>query len=241
MFNYEFYGECLKILKKSGYSFESFSSEKYSEKYIVYLRHDVDNDFLGAYNLAKIESQNKAKSIFFFLPNHSLYNMLSFECLSLIKKINNMGHEIGIHIDASLFKEHKELVEYTKNTFHYYSDYLPITNIISFHCPTPLILNNNIVIDGFINTYEKRFFKDIKYFSDSNRRKFWKNNFYDSIKKGLSMQFLTHPFWWGHFEQSIYESYNNFSKKMDLYKNRALIRNAEPISIIASWLNQEDN
>ncbi|MBF8984160.1 hypothetical protein IZY60_11485 [Lutibacter sp. B2] len=241
MFTYEFYGSCIKLFKKSGYTFESFSSEKGDKKNIVYLRHDIDNDFLGAYNLAKIEKENGVKSIFFVQPNSDFYNMMSYECMSLIKKIKNMGHEIGLHIDATITKEYEELVDYTNSTFNYYSNYMPISKIISFHQPSSYILNNNIVINGFINTYEKRFFKDIKYFSDSNRRIFWSDSFYDSIEKGLSMQFLTHPFWWAYFEQSIYEAYYNFSKKMDKYVDRSLKRNDGSLSKIASWLNNELN
>lgn len=239
MLTYSFYEDCLNTMKKQGYTFESFASKNYDERYRIYLRHDVDIDFMGAYDLAKIEGENNVSSIFFFQPNNDFYNIMSDECLSIIKKIYDLGHEIGLHIDETLFKGEKEMIQNIKNTFEFYSNYIPVSNVISFHCPSSYILNNNIRIEGFINTYEKRFFEDIKYFSDSNRRIFWKDDFYNSIKEGLSIQFLTHPFWWGHFEQSMYDVYGNFSKKMNLYMDRSLKRSKGSISKLIKWLDQD--
>lgn len=241
MFTYENYNKIITGFLESGYNFRSFCSKDYTALKNIYLRHDVDIDIWGSIELARIEEKNGVNSIFFFQPNAELYNIFSKECSEIIDKINKMGHEIGLHIDAAFFKNQNDLYEYICETHHYYSRYLPLSKVISFHRPAPFILNSEIRIEGFINTYDKAFFKEIIYVSDSNRREFWKQeNWNDALNSKKSLQFLTHPIWWGHYHQSVYEVENNYIQKYVNYSKRALSRVGGSFEQINNWVNGGD-
>ena len=227
MFSYKFYISTINLFLENNYRFLSFKSQEYSEKKIIYLRHDVDNtDIRSVLNLAKIDNMCNVNSIFFFQPNAELYNMFSKECMAIIERVVEMGHEIGLHIDASIFSSIEELGNYINNTYNYYSLYFPLTNIISYHRPASFILNSDITIEGYINVYQEKFFKRIKYFSDSNRREFWKQkDFLSSIENNDSIQFLTHPAWWSEKEMSAHDVFLNYSKELEQYKDDVLSNN----------------
>ncbi len=58
-------------------------------------------------------------------------------------------------------------------------------------------LFTNIIIPDFINTYEDRFFRTIRYYSDSNHRAFYEILIPDiALDSSSSIQLVTHPFWW---------------------------------------------
>ena len=119
MFSYKFYISTINLFLENNYRFLSFKSQEYSEKKIIYLRHDVDNtDIRSVLNLAKIDNMCNVNSIFFFQPNAELYNMFSKECMAIIERVVEMGHEIGLHIDASIFSSIEELGNYINNTYN---------------------------------------------------------------------------------------------------------------------------
>ena len=237
MFTYEFYHQTIVQLLEAGYCFSKFDMNS-NENQTIYLRHDVDIDIWGSLELGNIEQINGVKSIFFFQPNAELYNVFSKECTQIIEKLNLMGHEIGLHIDAALFDKEEELDKYITDSYIYYSKFIPLSKVISFHRPAPFILNSDIKINGFINTYDKKFFKDIAYVSDSNRREFWdQENWKDALAMKKSMQLLTHPIWWGPYNQSVSDAGNNYTQKYVNYCKRALSRTSGSFSIINNWIN----
>ena len=69
------------------------------------IRHDIDFDIKLAHDMALIENELGIVSTFFFLTSCHSYNVLSKESRLLIMKINEMGHEIGLHFDPTLYKE----------------------------------------------------------------------------------------------------------------------------------------
>jgi len=228
MFSYKFYNSILENLKESEYEIISFETKEEIKERKILLRHDVDIDIWGAIELGKIENMNGFKSIFFFQPNAEIYNMLSTECEKIIHDLHTMGHDVGLHIDASKFQTASELNDYIYSCFNYYSLYFPLKRIISFHRPAPFILDGNIQIKEFINVYDEKFTKRIKYCSDSNHRRFWlQKEYLDSINMGHPIQLLTHPIWWGNSKRDleIYEVYERYSNKLNMYKDRALSRN----------------
>ena len=68
---------------------------------------------------------------------------------------------------------------------------------VSMHRPSKWLLNNDLKLNKYVNTYEKRFFKDFKYLSDSRRQ--WREgcicNKID-VNKYDKLHILIHPFWW---------------------------------------------
>ena len=69
------------------------------------LRHDIDFCPLRALRIAQIERKMNIKSTFFFLVNTDFYNLNSYENKNVLKEIVNLGHEIGLHFDASTLKK----------------------------------------------------------------------------------------------------------------------------------------
>lgn len=64
------------------------------------------------------------------------------------------------------------------------------------HRPSKEFLEMNLEIPNVINSYQKKFFKDFKYVSDS--RMFWRENIEEIIEKDdyNKLHILTHPFWY---------------------------------------------
>jgi hypothetical protein len=186
---------------KQSFHFGSFNEE--TKKGKVYLRHDVDIFPENITKFLEIEMAVGVRSIFFLQPNNSFYNILSKEISEIIKSIINKGFEIGLHIDAALLYTHEEVSEETRKLYDFYAGYYPFSKIISLHRPQERNLDN-LTIPGFINTYEERFFKNIRYFADSNRKPFYPN-LIDSLRRdqSTSIQLNVHPFWWDYEHLSI--------------------------------------
>ena len=89
------------------------------------------------------------------------------------------------------------------------------------HRPSKWILDNNIQLDNYINTYSKIYFKEFKYFSDSRRQ--WRE---DCICKKIDvnrydkLHILIHPFWWVDkdidFNKRIFSFIKEKNQKIDL-------------------------
>lgn len=209
-FTFNEYYQILEELKKD-FVFESF--ENFSVKSKIYLRHDLDIMIENIPIMAKVEADMGVHSIFFFQPNNPFYNPLSSDCLSILKKVNDLGHSLGLHIDPSQYESIDQFIDLINTMQRYYSLFLPIDNIVSFHKPPTFILDKDIQIPGIINTYGNSFFKEIRYFSDSNRRSF-KEQLFQSIEEDnkTSIQLVVHPYWWDHNPLNLWELYNRFLK-----------------------------
>lgn len=220
MFTYENYERILKQLVEKGYSFKHFK-EDYNCQGTVFLRHDIDVDLAGALKLSEIENALCVKSIFYFQPNNPFYNPLNEDSVTVFKKIIDNGSCIGLHVDASLFRSKKQIEAYLIQTHAFFSSLFPLEKSFSFHRPSKDLLNN-IIINDFINAYEDRFFKEIRYFSDSNQRDFYDKAFLSALNSFDNMQLLIHPIWWKELDFSFLDIKNFFLEKEQLRTIKAL-------------------
>ena len=204
-FTYKTYDRLLKLLKNQGFTSEKFTN--YSSKNKLYLRHDVDILVEGVLKMAEIEINNGMNSIWFFQPNCEFYNMLSSSTLKIIKTLQEMGHWVGLHIDASIANNLKSLIGIVNDTYRFYSKFMELEPIISFHKP-PKYVREDFQIEGFINVYGKKYFKDIRYFSDSARKEF-EEFLIESLKEDntTSIQLLTHPVWWNYENMDLTQTW----------------------------------
>ena len=204
-FSYVSYEFLLDTLKKTGYIARLIGDSVEGKQ--LYLRHDVDTDYLGVLPLATIEHSLGMQSTWYFLPDCPVYNLFSAEVKNIIHKLDSMGHQLGLHIDASVYKDVDELKEALEYYFKTFSKILPFSKIFSFHRPAEWLLNDiAIYIYGWVNAYQKEFYSDVIYVSDSNRREFWKENRLSSaIEKNKSLTLLTHPLWWKEISYSSEE------------------------------------
>jgi hypothetical protein len=182
------------LFLQNGYRFSFFGD--YNSKGRVFLRHDVDCSITMALEMANFEAGNGLTSTFFIQPDNDFYNPLSQKALENLSRIAELGHKIGLHISPSNCQNQEDLVQYIDRTYNYFSGFFPVDRIFSFHRPGSFDGWRYIEVPGFVNTYHSKYFKEIFYFSDSNRREFISSDLLEAPSTGKSIQFLTHPIWW---------------------------------------------
>lgn len=193
-FTYESYKKLLLKCKELNYSF-SFFNNLNNEKNII-CRHDIDMSLLLAMPIAEIENQLDIKSTYFVLLSTNFYNLFSLENRKILKKIQDYGHEIGLHFDASIYSYNttEELEQFIKKEVKVLETLInkPI-RVISFHRPIKELFN--VKLDFITSAYEPKFFSGYEYISDS--RRFWKDDPYITLQQEpMNIQLLTHPIWY---------------------------------------------
>lgn len=170
----------------------SFSS---NEK-ILTLRHDVDFSLNIALELAKLESSRGFKSTYFILPYNDFYNPLSPTGRKILVEIKNLGHEIGLHWDSSLYDKNTEIA-YRQ----FSAELLALEDILgekiysaSQHVPiaTPFLnVEHLITYEAYSQLVQRKF----TYVSDSLMS--WRDKTpFDLIDSNVNIHFLAHPVWW---------------------------------------------
>ena len=118
--------------------------------------------------------------------SNPIYNVFSKRNKKHIQNIKTFGHDISIHFDFKVGDLKQEI-----DIFESFFDIK--INIISIHRPDLKLLNE---ID-FEHTYLPKYFKDIKYFSDSRGEFSYEHpTESEEFKKRKSIQLLIHPAWW---------------------------------------------
>lgn len=221
-FNLNSYGELLREIHNSGYTFCSF--QDILEKACL-LRHDIDISPKLALKMAKIEYGLGIKSTYFFMIRSPFYNIFSRANNEIVKEILSFGHEIALHYDEGYYKsEGIDLQVLVNDEIDILEKNFNIKiNVVSFHQPSQKIIDNEIKIKQ-INTYDKEFFKDIKYLSDSNM--IFKEDPIDVIKseKYLKIQLLIHPIWWVANGKNTEEKWmNSIKQNFELEQKQILL------------------
>lgn len=197
-FSLEHYSCILNNAFRAGYEFKGFHEPVPGNSMVIFLRHDIDVSVSMAVAMAELEASLGVRSTYFVLPNSPLYNLLEVEVTEILSKIRSMGHWIGLHVDLpnTPLLEGKTIEEATEVLFRSFSALIPFEPVVSYHRPKKEVFG--LTFKSFTNTYENRFFKDIKYLSDS--RKNWREGCpCQAILEGKhqQLQLLTHPVWWG--------------------------------------------
>ena len=131
----------------------------------ILLRHDIDFSLENANLLAKKENELKIKSTYFFMLSSNFYNVFSDHSQKIILDIKKLGHKISLHFDPTVYKKINEGAKIEINTFQ--KLFKTKVDIISIHRPGSFLKNNNQKLGGCSHTYQDKFFKKIKYISDS--------------------------------------------------------------------------
>jgi len=194
-FSYQSYGKLLRDLIANNYECSLIGETKTAGK-LLYLRHDVDTDYLGVLPLAAIEHSLGLRSTWYFLPDCPIYNLFSSDLKWIVRSLAEMDHQIGLHIDATQYENLEEMTSSIESYYEFLSSFLPISRTLSFHRPAPWLLDD-VSIPNWVNAYQKAYYSEVIYVSDSNRRLFWKEErLYTAINENRSLTLLTHPLWW---------------------------------------------
>lgn len=161
-------------------------------------RHDVDFSPHRALALAKLEAEQGVSSTYFILLSSPFYNPLERDTAGLVRQIRHLGHEIGLHFDASIEVEdpvhqlQAEAVLLSSITGS------PV-RIFSLHNPSvssPKIFDSPFA-GGLMNATCGELREQFTYSSDSNG--IWRFRSLHEVVADDHVQCLyalTHPEWW---------------------------------------------
>lgn len=145
-----------------------------------------------------------------------LYNVASVSSRRALLRIQELGHEIGLHFDEAAYAPatRDECVKAILKEKKILSELLD-TDIttVSMHRPSKETLEADLKVPGAVNSYGKTFFRDFKYLSDSRRR--WREPVDEIIESGKygRLHILTHAFWYHDREESIGETVSRFIRR----------------------------
>jgi hypothetical protein len=139
---------------------------------LVLLRHDIDFSIADALRVAQIEAELGIKSTFFVDFHSPFYHPMEKGETEKLRQILRLGHQIGVHFDASFFdiKSEFELnsaLGRESNLVETLTGFKPTA--FSFHNPTEEHLAfRSDCYAGLVNCYSDTLSQQFKYCSDSN-------------------------------------------------------------------------
>jgi AAA+ ATPase superfamily predicted ATPase len=201
-FNSSSYRSILEAALERGFHFYAFNDPEIhtTEQPACLLRHDIDVSLKAAFEIAQVDALYGIQSTFFVMLRSPIYNLFSRANSHYMEQILSLGHHLGLHFDEGFRPVHSaesldERIEEEADTLSRYTG-APVT-AVSFHIPCKQVLQSNIKLRKYINTYNKEDLKGFYYLSDSSRE--WRDRtplelFTDtSINK---VHLLLHPIWW---------------------------------------------
>lgn len=244
-FTYAAYRGLLTLLKEQGYPFTDYHAYEQHPRCVI-LRHDIDNSLPQALRLAELEAEEGVKSTWFVLLRTDFYNPASAASQKALRRIRELGHEIGLHFDEMAYTGESGIGTYasssTEELIAHEAGILadicgcPITTV-SMHRPSKATLEADLKIPGMVNSYGQTFFQDFKYLSDSRRR--WREPAEEIIRSGEydRLHILTHAFWYHEQEQDITESVGAFIRSANAERYEQMMEN---ITDLTSILQKEE-
>ena len=187
------YVRILTEIKCLDYSFEKFSHNK--KDHAAILRHDIDFCVPSALKIAKIEYEQSIRATYFFMVSTNAYSIGSLASRKIIEEIRSLGHTVSLHFDPAIYDDIDKGFATEKLFLESLFD-VEITSV-SLHRPRGFIDNNNRKLDRVSHTYEDKFFRDMKYISDSGGRFSYGHPLdQPELQEGKNLHLLFHPIWW---------------------------------------------
>lgn len=199
----ESYRHLIELALGRGYRFVNFlqGNEANGDGPVLYLRHDVDRSLSLAVELAKINAELGVSGTFCLLVRSANYNLLSHEGLGHAREIHSLNQHLALHyaLPPELPEGARGLADSIRADFALAQSFLPeMQPVFSWHDPTPEVIARGLglEVEGYVNTYHARLFKEVRYYSDSNRR-YTVAEFEKFIEAGEpALQLLFHPLFW---------------------------------------------
>lgn len=227
------YRALLTGLFERGYSARDFSNFDSQSQHLL-LRHDIDMSIAAAHEIAALERDIGVTSTFFVLLRSELYSPFSESGRADLLKLVALGHEIGLHLDASLYADETTALD---EAAAWECDLLerlidqPV-RIVSLHRPAQSLINTKNSLGGRPHTYQRRYFSEIGYCSDS--RGDWGHGHpfdHQSIMNKTALQLLTHPIWWTGEAAGPKDRLDRFLRRRHDALSRALAQNCSVFEI----------
>lgn len=226
-FSYTGYVRLLSLLRQHAYETVDYHDYEGHPRCVI-LRHDIDTDLAQAVRFAELEEEFGVRSTYFVLLRTDFYNPASRTNLEKLRRIQALGHEIGLHFDEKAYPD--GTAEETVTCILHERDILssilgtPVTTV-SIHRPSKATLEADLQVPGMVNSYGKTFFHDFKYLSDSRHR--WREPVEEIIQSGEydRLHILTHAFWYHEKDESIETTVGRFLHSTNEKRYEQIIEN----------------
>jgi hypothetical protein len=148
-------------------------------------------------NWSVIEAEQGVQSTFFLLQT-SDYNPFEEEEAVLIRRILDLGHDLGLHYDAALFERlGVDPLATAKAQIDLFETFFR-TKIQAMSSHMPMRSGKTFSIPGVIDTYDPMFLTEMKYISDSTQA--WREGVVtENLEKYNHIHLLTHEYIWHPF------------------------------------------
>lgn len=162
---------------------------------VLLLRHDLDGPLKGAEAIAECEAGMGVRATYFVQTAGCFYNLLAPDGRSLLRRLVELGHEVGLHYEAGRYVgeggesqlqcDLRLLADLTGAPVRSASQHLPIEG-------------DALALDRYVEheAYAPRFTQaPMTYISDSLMA--WRQATpHDLLERRVSFQLLTHPETW---------------------------------------------
>jgi len=139
------------------------------------------------------------------------YNCLSPDNRKLIKEISDLGFEIGLHFDPTVY-QYSDTMELKTKVDEEASMLSSIINqkIKSISIHNPSLHGQRPIFEGYNNAYDKQIFSKERYLSDSQMK--FSSDIYEFVKnsKNFTIQILLHPMYYTNEGIPIPDIFYNF-------------------------------
>ena len=252
-FTYDHYREILQQIAKT-HKFLSFKDARKLGDRIVdipkfcIMRHDIEFNLEWALRLAEIDAEEGAHSTFFLLQT-SEYNPFEEEQAIMVRRILELGHDIGLHYDAALFerldvnpekvaRQQIKLFEvFFETTIHAMSSHMPMRSGKTFY------------VDDVIDTYDPLYMTKMKYITDSTQG--WRAGVVTRhLAQTPKIHLLTHDFTWSqigsHWEANLLlqvkddmnVSWQRATERIDQFREGLAMRKTKDVEFKKRFMKQ---
>lgn len=169
------------------------------EKCLI-LRHDIEYSVDCAVRMAELEHEHGVRSSYFVLAHSVFYNPFTPLNTTRIRRIIELGHEIGLHYETYYFEDNNlSATEGIRSDAAYMERMFDVRiQSISQHRPARSSFVEELG-KHFIDAYRPELIYGMYYISDSGCK--WRHrDLYDSLGRESQIHALIHPDYWGFTE-----------------------------------------
>jgi hypothetical protein len=198
-FSIAHYAQLIGEFRRVGYEIVDFLQATPESRHLL-LRHDVDMCLRRAERLAEAEAELGVRSSYFVLVNTEMYNVASRAGRASLRRLFELGHDVGLHFDGAHIREHDldaltRDVDLECNVLEMQTG-RPV-RVVTFHRPAPWLMGHATSLSGRIHAYQPRYFERMGYCSDSaGAFRYHHPLEHPAVQEGRALQLLTHPIWW---------------------------------------------
>jgi len=197
-FSWNGYRQLIQAFVDQGYEIPPLSDFSPDKPHLL-VRHDVDFSMKFALDIAHIEADMGWRAHYFVLLQTEFYNLCSPDDWNRLRLLIELGHDVGLHFDASRYSQDVGSLELATATECDVLEQIlgrKVTNI-SFHRPAPSLLGLDRTLAGRDHLYRPRYFSDVAYITDSRGLfRYGHPLDHEAFAAKHAMQLVTHPIWW---------------------------------------------